>query len=181
MKISEIKRKEYYDDSLITNEEDLINSIPKIESLFRNSKIYKKYIYSIREGLQIKNCAFFTTKDFTEVPLQLHHIYQLYDIVLLVGYKMLNEISENEFLTVYDVVRRVIDFHLKDYPIVMMLSDTIHALYHTGQYILPNNSKEFHAGNYREFITEYRDYLDPKQMIDLYRYFGIDVSEEFNE
>lgn len=176
-----IIRHEYYENSLITDAESLVNNIPKIESLFRNSKLYKNYIAGIREGLQIQNCDFFKDKDFTEVPLELHHIFQLYNIVLIVGMKMLDELEENGFYTVYDIVNEVVKFHMKDYPVVMMLSSTIHALYHTGQYILSPNSKQFHSGRYREFITEYRDYLDQKETIELYKYYGIDVGGLFNE
>lgn len=180
MKLADIKRDSYYEGSIITTEDELVFHLPKIESLFRNSKIYKNYIYSIREGLDKKNCSYFTDKDFSNVSLELHHIFKLNDIVLLVGTKMLDELQEGEFLTVFDIVRGVIDFHLKDYPVVMMLSSTIHQLYHTGQYVLPRDSKEFYSGNYKDFIEEYFDYLDREEVISRYEYFGIDVSDVFN-
>lgn len=176
MQITDIARLEYYRDNIITTSSDLVDHIPKIESLFRNSKLYKNYIYSIREGLQIKNCSYFIDQDFSEVDLELHHIFHLADIVLLVGEKMLDDMDADGFLTDYDIVRGVIDFHLKDYPIIMMLSTTIHQLHHTGQYDLPKNSKQFHPGNYHNFIQEYIEYLDKDEMINMYGYFGIDVS-----
>lgn len=181
MNLNEVIRKEYYETSLIKNHEDLINNIPKIESLFRNSKIYKNYIGSIREGLQIKNCAFFKDKDFSEVELQLHHVFQLYNIVLLVGMKRIDQLKKDEFLTVFDIVNDVIQFHLKDYPIVMMLSTTLHQLYHSNQYELPKNSKQLHSGNYKGFIEEYQEYLDKEEITKVYSYFDIDVSKYFKE
>lgn len=181
MNLNEVIRKEYYETSLIKTHEELINNIPKIESLFRNSKLYKNYIASIREGLQIKNCAFFEDKDFEEVELQLHHILQLYNIVLLVGIKKVDELKENEFLTIFDILNGVIEFHLKDYPIVIMLSTTLHQLYHTGQYSLPKDSKQFHPGNYKGFIEEYEEYLDKEEICKMYSYFNIDVSKYFKE
>ena len=176
-----IIRPEYYENSLITDAESLANNVPKIESLFRNSKLYKNYIASIREGLQIKNCDFFKDKDFTEVDLELHHIFQLYDIVLIIGIKMLDELEANGFYTVYDIVNEVIKFHMKDYPIVIMLSSTVHQLYHSKQYELNPKSNKLHPGKYKEFIQEYKKYLDKTNTINMYGYFGIDVSEEFNE
>lgn len=179
MYINNIVRKEYYDGSLIQNPDDLISNIPKIQSLFRNSKLYKNYISSIKEGLKIKNCAFFKEKNFDEVDLELHHIFSLYDVVFVVGMKRLETLNRGEFLTVFDIVNSVVEFHMKDFPVVMMLSTTLHQLHHTGQYSLPQNSKEFHSGNYTAFIQEYKDFLNKEKIINLYKYFNIDVEPLF--
>ena len=184
MKISDIIREDYYEKSIISSVDDLMCSVKRIESLFRNSREYRNYICSVREGLQKKNCAYFTDKDFTEATLELHHVYSLYDIVLLVGTKLLTELENDQFLTVYDVVNGLIQFHMKDYPIVIMLSKTVHELYHSGQYELPRDSKELHLGRYENFIKEYKDYLDAKEaekLTKLYKYFNVDITEIINE
>lgn len=184
MKTTDIVREDYYDRSIITSLDDLINSAKRIESLFRNSKEYRNYICSVREGLQKKQCAYFTDKDFSEATLELHHVYSLYDIVLLIGTKKLTELDRDEFLTVYDIVNGLIQFHMSDYPIVIMLSKTIHELYHSGQYELPKESAELHLGRYENFIKEYRDYLDKEEiekLTELYKYFNVDITELINE
>lgn len=184
MKTADIVRSDYYDRSIITSLDDLINSAKRIESLFRNSKEYRNYIRSVREGLQKKQCAYFTDKDFNEATLELHHVYSLYDITMLVGFKQLSELNKDEFLTVYDIVNGLIQFHMKDYALVIMLSKTIHELYHSGQYELPKDSKELHIGNYTGFIREYKEYLDAKEaekLTKLYKYFNVDITELLNE
>ena len=184
MKTTDIVREDYYDRSIITSLDDLINSVKRIESLFRNSREYRNYICSVREGLQKKQCAYFTDKDFNEATLELHHVYSLYDIVLLVGTKKLSELDREDFLTVYDVVNGLIQFHMKDFPIVIMLSKTIHELDHSGQYELPKDSPELHLGRYESFIKEYKEYLDAKEvekLTKLYKYFNVDIIELINE
>ena len=181
MKTTEIVREDYYDRSIITSLDDLINSAKRIESLFRNSREYRNYICSVREGLDKKNCAYFTDKDFSEATLELHHVYSLYDITMLVGLKQLSELENDQFLTVYDIVNELIQFHMKDFPIVIMLSKTIHELYHSGQYELPKESQQLHLGNYKGFIREYKAYLDAEEIIKLYKYFDIDVQNILNE
>lgn len=184
MKTTDIVREDYYDRSIITSMDDLINSTKRIESLFRNSREYRNYICSVREGLEKKNCAYFTDKDFSEATLELHHIYSLYDITMLVGTKLLTELDKDQFLTVYDIVNELIDFHMKDQPIVIMLSRTVHELYHSKQYELPRDSKELHLGKYESFIKEYREYLDSEEkdkLIKTYKYFNIDITELLNK
>ena len=181
MRITDIVRSDYYDRSIITSMDDLINSVKRIESLFRQSREYRNYIASVREGLQKKNCAYFTDKDFSEVTLELHHVYSLYDIVILVGTKLLTELENDQFLTVYDIVNELIKFHMKDFPIVIMLSKTMHELYHSKQYELPKDSKELHLGRYENFISEYREYLDAKEIIKLYKYFNVDIENLINK
>ena len=159
MLVKDIIRKEYFDNNLIRNFDELLENTKRIESLFRNSREYKNYIAGIREGLQIKNCAFFSDRDFTEVDLELHHIFpKLYDIVLIVGGKMLLKLKDGEFLTVYNVVDEVIKFHMKDFPTVMMLSSTVHQLHHTGQYQLPKFTNSLHIGKYKEVFNEYSEF-----------------------
>lgn len=184
MKTTDIVREDYYDRSIITSLDDLINSAKRIESLFRNSREYRNYICSVREGLGKKNCAYFTDKDFNEATLELHHIYSLYDITMLVGTKLLTELDRDEFLTVYDVVNGLIQFHMKDYALIIMLSKTVHELYHSGQYELPKDSNELHLGNYTGFIKEYREYMDKEEvekLTKLYKYFNVDITELINE
>lgn len=171
MEISKIIRKEYYDKNIITDIDDLIENIPRIEKLFRNSKEYKNYIASIREGLQLQHCSYFSDKDFTDVSLELHHEFpRLYDIVLIVGSKMILDLKEDEFLTVFDIVRSVLEFHMKDYPTVIMLSKTIHELYHSDQYSIPRDTDSIHLGNYKSFIEEYKEYLNDSDINKL-KYF----------
>ena len=184
MKTTDIVRSDYYDRSIITSMDDLINSVKRIESLFRNSREYRNYICSVREGLQKKQCAYFTDKDFSEATLELHHVFSLYDITMLVGLKQLSELENDQFLTVYDVVNELIDFHMKDFPITIMLSKTVHELYHSGQYELPKDSKELHLGNYTGFIREYKEYMDKEEvekLTKLYKYFNVDITELINE
>lgn len=168
MKQSEIIRSDYYDRTIITSIDDILGAMKRIESIFRNSKEYKNYICSVREGLDKKNCAYFQEKDFSEVKLELHHIHLLYDIILLIGTKEISELEDGKFLTVYDIVNKVIEFHMKDYPIVVMLSSTLHQLHHSNQYSFPKDSKELHTGKYKEFIKEFKDYLTKEEVKNIY-------------
>lgn len=182
MLVNDIVRKEYYDNKLIRTFEELLENTNRIESLFRNSREYKNYIAGIKEGLQIKNCAFFVDKNFDDLSLELHHqCPTLYNIVVLVGSKMLTNLEEGEFLTVYQIVDEVIKFHMKDYPTIVMLSKTIHELYHSGQYVIPTKTNTLHLGKYKDFINEYFPYLVESDLDGLVYFLNTKESDEIIE
>ena len=181
MKITDITDFSYYENSVILNYDDLQKKIPLIERLFRNSREYKNYISYIRESNNIRGCAFFTDKDTDDVDIEIHHIINLYSICDIAGRKLLDTLDNDKFLFTYDILKEVIEIHMKDLIPVISLTRTIHQFYHSGQYELPKNSKELHLGNYRKFIQEYKNYLNKEEISKIYTYFNDINNSEFNE
>lgn len=153
---------EYLDFLKISTPDDLTdNVIKKIESMVRNSKEYRGYLSFIKEHLSIRNCAFFEQIDFVEkkLSIEFHHLITLYNLVTIVGCKMLTELKENEYLLTFDIAKAVIEEHINDNIPGVMLSETVHELVHSGLYQIPSNSKEVHLGNYEKFIRKYSVFL----------------------
>lgn len=172
--------KENFNDLLIRTPADLIENAKRIESLIRCSKEYKAYLAYLHEQYEMNSCEHFREKNFDRVTLEFHHhILTLYDLVMIVGGKYLVEHLDDE-VYVFDIAREVIRVHLKDQVAGIMLSKTIHELYHSGQYEIAKDASGLNLGNYREFLKEYREYMTPAE-IERYQLHGACIDGESNE
>lgn len=172
---------DYLDYLKITSPDDLTdNIVKKIESMIRNSKEYRGYLSFIKEYLSIRNCAFFEKIDFVdqELSIEFHHLITLYDLVTIVGCKMISELKEKEFLLTFDIAKEIIMEHLNDNIPGVMLSRTIHEMVHKGIYTIPKTSKEVHLGNYETFIRTYYEYLTEKDIKTIKTFLPDDKSEQ---
>lgn len=159
------------------------NLIKKIESMVRNSKEYRGYLAYIKEHLEIKNCAFFEDIDFVEneLTLHFHHLITLYDLVIIVGCKMISELKGDEYLLTFDIAKKVIQEHLDDNIPGAMLSKTIHEMVHAGLKTIPKNSKEVHLGNYKNLINKYHFLLTQKDIDTIKNFLPDEEASELEE
>lgn len=165
-------------DYLIMDMEDVVNRAAKIESFFRNSVEYKNYLSYMKQTIGIHNCPHFGDDiDFVEEKMRIecHHIITLYDLVLMVGAKLLLE-TEDEYITVFEVLTELVLLHLRDMVPICMLSLTIHEMHHNGLYEIPKDAKSLHLGKYNEFYNEYKDFFSDKYF-EKYEYFGVNLRE----
>lgn len=176
--LNNIINREYYLDDLITNSDDVDKNLKKIEATIRSSRLYKDWVYTIRDKYTIVNCDYFVDKNFNEdVDLEVHHIIFLSSIVKAVAYTMISNLKENEYLTIYDIIERVLQAHMADMIPNITLSTTIHQLYHTGQYSLHKDSKALHLGNYKKLLSQYGEFFNNDDIQNL-TYFLNDIQKE---
>ena len=172
--------KENFIDLLLNSPDDLIENMKRIESLIRCSKEYKAYLAYLHEVHEMNSCSYFTDKDFQEVTLEYHHFpFTLYDLVIIVGSKYLvDHVGEDIFA--FDIAREVIKVHLEDQVAGIMLSKTVHELYHSGQYEIPTDSESLNLGDYKTFFNTYKDFLTEKDKEKFVKYgakFDSDMEE----
>lgn len=177
MNTSDISDFSYYENVIILNQEDLNNKLKLIEKMIRSSREYKAYIKCTRETDDIKGCAFFTDKNLDEVVLEIHHLIHLYDLCVIAGSKLLDNLKDDEFLLASDIAKEVILMHMKDLIPVVSLTQTIHQLVHNGEYSIPKDTKQLHLGEYAEFIKEYKDYLNKDYIVNLYTNYNVNKEE----
>jgi len=145
----------------ITDETSLLYYIDEIERTFRSSRPYKGWIVWKRNKHEQTVCKILNidTDDFKEVHIQQHHWpVSLFDIVMIIGMKMISELKEDEYLTVFDIVSEVMKIHLDEHNYIgtVPLTTTFHELYHAGEQKL---KLEYINGNYRGFLDKYRKYI----------------------
>lgn len=152
---------------------DLLNSMKDIERQIRSSSEYKTFLYYIKEINQIRNCAFFKDIDFVDKKMTIefhHHPFTLYDIVLIIGTSMIADLKDDEYLLTFDISKRVIEEHLDDTIPGIMLSKTIHEMYHNGLYEIPTDSPQMNLGDYTKFVGKYGEFLQEKDIENLQKY-----------
>ena len=142
--------------------DDLQKFIPRIERIIRSSPEYKQYLHYIYETLQIRNCDYFTEWNIEEnITFNIHHLITLYNLVEIVGAKLL---LDNDYIYTFDVAKEVILLHFKDYVPVILLTQTIHEALHAGLYKIKKDSKSLNLGKYKEFVKEYKDVTTTKDI-----------------
>lgn len=146
---------------VISNEDSLLYRVEDIERLVRSSREYKGWVYWKRTKHEQTICKILNidTADFKEVHIQQHHWpISLFDIVMIIGMKMISDLKEDEYLTVFDIVSEVMKEHLDEHNYIgtVPLTTTYHELYHAGEQKL---KLEDINGNYRGFLDKYRNYI----------------------
>ena len=145
----------------ITDETSLLYYIDEIERTFRTSRPYKGWIVWKRNKHEQTICKILNidTADFKEVHIQQHHWpISLFDIVMIIGMRMISNLKEDEYLTVFDIASEVMKEHLNENNLIgtVPLTITYHELYHAGQQKL---KLEDINGNYRGFLDKYRNFI----------------------
>jgi len=96
--------------------------------------------------------------DYEGIHIEQDHIITLFDIVLIVGTKMLSTLKKNGYLTVFDIASQVIKEHLDENNIIptIALTTTHHEMRHSG---LQTIKLEDINGNYKMFLDKYRGFI----------------------
>ena len=162
----------------------LLDKVDEIERIFRHSKAYNVFLRYLKETVKIRKCDFFISEeeykelDFVDnkIDIEMHHQVRLFELVLIAGQYLLDRIDTNngEYITVYDVVNELVIMHFSDYLPFVMMSTTIHQLYHKGLYTIKVNDS-VHLGDYTGFINRYKDYITD-HIVNEYMELGLDIS-----
>jgi hypothetical protein len=135
--------------------------IKRIEKAVRSSMEYRDYIAFLKENVNMKHCAFFSgveNQQGSSVRIEIHHDpLTLYDIVETV----VNKFSE-EGIPLNDcyIADEVMELHYKNMVGLIPLSKSIHQIVHNSNEIFIPVDLIF--GDYRAFIEEYQDYIEPR-------------------
>lgn len=174
-----------FNEVIITDINSLIDSIEDIERVFRHSKAYRVFLKYMKETLKMRKCDYFVsneeykTLDFVDskIDLELHHQIRLYELALMAGQYLLDriDVTKGEYFTIFDVVNELIVMHYEDYLPFVMMSTTIHQLYHNGLYTLKDN-ETVHKGRTKDFIEKYNDYIT-EDIINHYKEINVDITQ----
>lgn len=166
-----------YEDFNIDSLDKLSYQIKKIESIIRNSKIYKRYLGKIYSEFP---CVI--SPDYSDINLlnsemetEFHHIITLYDLVQIVGSKMIAD-NEYDFLTYLDVAKEVLKVHMEDLIPGCVLSVSYHQAIHAEERQLDPELTGLHIGNWKEFIRRYSDFLSENDF-KKYNLIGISTKQ----
>lgn len=147
----------YKDADYLSNLDNFVGFVKAVERLVRSSKHYTRYVGYIKKDVGLNFCQVLSNikiEDDTAVTkLEMHHgpILTLFDYAAIITDWML---AKDKKITTFSVADRLLDEHFKNNIQVVMLSETVHKLVHTGAIFLNIN----HAfGDLNQFITKYRD------------------------
>jgi hypothetical protein len=159
-------------------------TIMYIEKEIRNSHEYRSYIQYMKEELDLTKCALLPNIDtkITPVSLEFHHFpFTLFDITGIVGKSMLNNLSENESVSCFDISEKVMLEHFKNNVGLVPLTKTLHEMAHNGAIAIPFDKIN---GNYNKFIEEYNQNIEPDfvdRIKSLERYNSSEEAKKFND
>lgn len=168
-----------FNECVIRNMDDLMDKVPEIEKMFRKSHEYRLFLKYMKEELKLRSCNFFCNIDFVDNDLtqEMHHLITLYDVCVIAGRYLLDQIDEGQYITTFDVAKEVFKMHYEDLLPVVMLSKTIHEMVHADLYEVKPDTPMLWLGDYNKFYNKYGKYfLDDH--FDLYKKFNITFEEK---
>lgn len=162
----------------IFNEKDAKKYIADIEKTIRSSMEYRELVKYLHDYMDMNKCIFFeniNNIDTYKIKIHLHHTpFTLFDIVTAVFNKRLfyQESTEVEM-----VAKECMKLHYYLMVGLVPLSETSHELVHSQSLFIPLDNRIL--GNYREFVEEYKDFIDQEAM-DRYN-IQLSMTETYNE
>lgn len=143
---------------IILSDKDKIKFIKMVESIVRSSMEYKDYIKFLRDEIDMTCCSYFNNiqkKDKGKVTIEIHHEpFTLFDIVLIVTEKWIQEGKELNPLLISEEVMKI---HYQGNVGLIPLSKTVHKLLHLGKLFIPLQCV---YGNFIQFLEEYEIYIN---------------------
>ena len=145
---------------ILETDRDKVKFIKRVESIVRSSMEYRDYVAFLKEHVNMNHCAFFTNIENStgsRVRIEIHHEpLTLYDIVQTVLNRHLNDGVPINDLFIAD---EVMELHYKNMVGLIPLSKSVHQIVHHGTEITIPLTMVY--GEYKQFIDDYMDYLDP--------------------
>lgn len=142
----------------LNNPKILPKFLVQIENICRKSRCYKKFIQFLKDQTDMNKCSFYKNLNglqTSEIQIHMHHEpLTLYDIVNII-YNKRNK--NNESLSEFQIAKEVMYNHYKMMTGLIPLSETVHELVHNGFLFIPTNVI---FGYYKNFIDEYKEYID---------------------
>ena len=135
-------------------------TISYLERLIRQSYEYKEYINYMKTELDLTKCALMPNLDQKDLKftLEFHHYpFNLFEIVSIIGAKMIDDLKDDKKLSAFDLCEKVMEEHYRNNIGLVPLSTTIHEMAHNKALYIPMSAVN---GNYKRFMKKYSDYID---------------------
>ena len=135
-------------------------TISYLERLIRQSYEYKEYINYMKTELDLTKCALIPNLNQKELKFSLefhHYPFNLFEIVQIIGSKMIDDLDEDKKLSAFDLCEKVMEEHYRNNIGLVPLSTTLHEMAHNKAIYIPMSSVN---GNYKRFMKKYSDYID---------------------
>lgn len=144
----------------ITNETQLLYMISEIEKVVRRSIEYRGWVTSKKYKHEQTICKAYDidVTDYKGVRIEQDHFpVSLWDIVWIIGTKMISELDNGTYLTTFDIASQVMREHLDDQHIgSISLLTSFHELRHAGVHKV--KVSDIH-GDYQSFLDKYEGYI----------------------
>lgn len=162
----------YKNADYLANLDNFVGFIKAVERLVRTSKHYSRYISYIRNDIGLNFCQVLSNIKIEDekalTKLEMHHgpILTLFDYASIITDWML---ANDKKITTFRVADILLNEHYNNNIQVVMLSETVHQLVHSGKVFLNIN----HAfGDLNTFIKKYRDGVSDEYIERINKYLN---------
>lgn len=141
----------YQTPDSLNNIEDYRNFLKNIESSFRTSREYKAIKARLIES-GMTNCQIHGNLNSEMVTIEMHHnMLTLFDLAMIITEHMVRTTGR---VSSFDVERLLVDAHVNNEVLLVMLSKTPHQMYHNNsEFFLPF---EMCIGEPWKFLEKYK-------------------------
>lgn len=141
----------YQTEDSLNNIEDYRNFLKNVESAFRVSREYKAIKSRLMES-GMTNCQIHGNLNEEMVSIEMHHnMLTLFDLAMIITEHMVRTVGR---ISSFDVVRLLIQAHVDNEVLLVMLSKTPHQMYHNNsEFFLPF---EMCIGEPWKFLEKYK-------------------------
>jgi hypothetical protein len=147
-----------YEDYNLYDPKQFKKYIDDIERACRFSFEYNRWVYFLREYMNMNSCSIYqmvSNKETFKIKIHLHHEpLTLFDICMAVYNR---RSSSKEDLAVDSVAKEVMYQHYMLRVGIIPLSETVHELVHNNFIFIPTNAV---FGKYWEFVDLYKEWID---------------------
>ena len=158
-KISNVPEYDYEDYNLY-DPKQFKKYIDDIERNCRFSFEYNRWVYFLRENINMNSCSIYqmvSNKETFKIKIHLHHEpLTLFDICMAVYNR---RASAKESISVDAVCKEVMYQHYMLRLGIIPLSETVHELVHNSFIFIPTRAV---FGKYWEFVDLYKEWMDDK-------------------
>lgn len=163
----------------LENEKERRDLIKKIEKLVRTSPEYRKFIYFLRNNLNLTSCTFHkdvNTETLKKTKIEFHHYpFTLYEIVDTV---INRQSKDNVIIDPFEVAEEVMKLHFELKVGLVPLSKTLHELVHSGKKFI---NLKYVNGSYLKFISSYTQYINENLLSNYDELKALSIMEDNGE
>ena len=163
----------FIDSNLLSNEKERVKFIKSIESIVRNSAVYRAYIKYLKEDIGLKKCMVFGLLDDEKCKIEMHHgpIFTLYDYVEIT---LIHFIKTKKNISSFSIAKEILKDHTDNLIQVVMLSEMAHQAAHAQNKNIRTEFIDIKSawGDLNGYLLKYQDCLQSKHIIKINKYLN---------
>ena len=162
----------YQDKETLSDIDSYKRFLSNAEARFRHSRTYTSYkAYLMQLGLD--HCQFFGNINADMADVEMNHvILTLFDDLLIITEHTINTVGR---ISTFDLIDMIKDAHKKNMIPIVMMSSTVHQLYHDDPNFFVHPSQVF--GKWWEFLDTYKYGITQEIAIKLLYYIRNSIDE----